>query len=519
MEESALPQAEGAMPALPKHSVQIGVSRPPLQVEELPAPEQVFGVKRMGLEELILFALGPGVIALGLSFGNMEWMIGPLTMTEHGFKGLGWLLLASLVLQIFYNVELARFTLATGEPPILAFGRLPPGRLIWTPLALILFYAAYIWGDWALIAGASLFSLITGRVYGPDELNLVRLISAGLLLISLLILSLGRKAVRTLAALQGIFLSYILLGLILLAMVVVPAEFWMESLRNWITPALPPEEVSAGSLGALVGFMALASGLNFIFIGYYRDQGLGMGSKTGYISGLIGGHRTQISPSGKIFAESQQNAARWKRWFRYLVIDQWALYFIGALASIIIPSTLAGYLANLPGATAPSQDSILVYMALGLGQRYGSLVSGWTLVASFVILFSTQIVILELLARNLNDAILAIAAPSRVEAEPISGSQSPKPQAAKDARSLYYPILAGLVFSIGVLMHITLPESWTLLLSNLPNLAAMIFPLAAIYLNRKLPRPARITWWSYLVLLANVIFFGYFFIDFLRAIL
>jgi hypothetical protein len=33
-------------------------------------------------------------------------------------------------------------------------------------------------------------------------------------------------------------------------------------------------------------------------------------------------------------------------------------------------------------------------------------------------------------------------------------------------------------------------------------------------LNSKLPRPANITWWSYLVLILNVIFFGFFFANF-----
>jgi len=35
-----------------------------------------------------------------------------------------------------------------------------------------------------------------------------------------------------------------------------------------------------------------------------------------------------------------------------------------------------------------------------------------------------------------------------------------------------------------------------------------------IYLNRQLPKPARLKWWSYVALLLNVVFFGYFFINF-----
>jgi hypothetical protein len=485
---------------------QIGVSRPALEVEDLPSPEEAFRVKRVGVEELILFVLGPGLIGLGFAFNSMEWLLAPLTTTNFGVKGLGWLLLISAILQVFYNVELARFTLATGEAPIVAFGRVPPGLFIWIPVALIFIFATQVWGDWATAAGAALFSLVTGRVYQPDELSTIRLLGVGLMIAVFFILLVGRKIERTLEAIEGIVLVYILLGLLLLALVVVPLNFWAEALVSWVTPAAPPDGITPPTLGMMVGFIAMASGLNFIFIGYYRDKGFGMGSKTGYLSGLIGGQQPRISSAGKIFLENEKNATNWKRWFRYLLIDQWLVFFIGALLSILLPSILVSYLASLPGAEAPEQGTMFVYAALRLGQRYGPLVSSWTLVAGFAILFSTQIIALDLLARNLTDAVLG---------------SSPRLNSwiGSDPRSFYYPTVIALVFAIGVLIHLNLPEQWSLILNNLPNLAAMIFPLTMIYLNRQLPKPARITWWSYLVLLGNAVFFGYFFINFLRAIL
>jgi hypothetical protein len=45
----------------------------------------------------------------------------------------------------------------------------------------------------------------------------------------------------------------------------------------------------------------------------------------------------------------------------------------------------------------------------------------------------------------------------------------------------------------------------------------MIYPFVLIYLNRRLPRPARARWWSYVVLIANVLFFGFFFVNFLAV--
>ena len=86
------------------------------------------------------------------------------------FRGVAWIILISVILQVFYNVELARYTLATGETPLIGFGRAWPGRWLWIPLALVGFVAAFILGDWSVDAGASLFALVNGRSYFPEEL-------------------------------------------------------------------------------------------------------------------------------------------------------------------------------------------------------------------------------------------------------------------------------------------------------------------------------------------------------------
>jgi len=116
--------------------IQIGVSRPALPLSDLPKPEEVFGVKRFDAWTVIRYVLGPSMIALGFAIGSGEWLLGPLAFGKFGFVGLGILVTASAVLQTFYNVENARYTMATGEVPILGFARVPPGTHLWVPLAL-----------------------------------------------------------------------------------------------------------------------------------------------------------------------------------------------------------------------------------------------------------------------------------------------------------------------------------------------------------------------------------------------
>ncbi len=482
----------------------LGWSRPPLEVGDLPTPEAAFGARRMGFEERLLLIVGPALVGLGVSIGSGEWMLGPLNVARNGFQGIFWVVLVSIVLQVFYNVELARYTLATGESPILGFGRTPPGAWFWIPAALICFYMAFILGGWTVSAGQSLYALVIGRSLTAADLQASRQIGVLLLMSAFMLLLFGRKVERTMELVQGAMLPYIVIGLLMVSLVVVPWSYWQPALKALVVPSRPPAGADISLLGALAGFAALASGLNYMFIGYYRDKGYGMGSRTGYISGLFGGQPGTLRVVGQTFAETPQNAALWKRWFRLLLVDQWGVYFIGCLLGMVLPSVLGGYMASLNGATGEAAARLdpVTFIAIVLGEHYGQLLAEWGLIIGFVILFSTQVVVLELLARNLTEGLFGLSARLRAWTH-------------DDARRIYYPALVVIILLISLFIHFSLPTQLVVLSANLANFSALIFPLALIYLNRRLPRPARITWWSILALLANVIFFGFFFINFL----
>jgi hypothetical protein len=51
--------------------------------------------------------------------------------------------------------------------------------------------------------------------------------------------------------------------------------------------------------------------------------------------------------------------------------------------------------------------------------------------------------------------------------------------------------------------------------ANMSNLGALIFPFTLIYLLRRLPKKARPKWPTYVLLLLNVVFFGFFFLNYM----
>jgi hypothetical protein len=68
---------------------------------------------------------------------------------------------------VFYNLEFARYVMATGEVPIVGFRRVPPGALFWLPFSLLALFFAFIWGGWAKSAAQGLFALLNGEVPWP----------------------------------------------------------------------------------------------------------------------------------------------------------------------------------------------------------------------------------------------------------------------------------------------------------------------------------------------------------------
>jgi hypothetical protein len=477
---------------------QLGISRPPLTVTDLPEPEEVFKVRRIGLRQLFAYVIGPSLIALGISIGSGEWLLGPQAVGQFGFVGVGWVILVSAVLQTFYNVECSRYVLATGEVPVVGWGRVPPGFLLWVPLSVFVVIFAFIAGGWAASAGQGLFALVHGKApaAGTEE---PRLWAIGLLLLVFLICVSARRITRALELANWVMVVAILVGLVLIDLFVVPWNLWWDGIRGFFTPASPPAGITATQLGGLAGFTALASGLNWYVMGHYRDKGYGMGYRSGFISGLRG-ERKEVAAVGFIFPDDEANTRRWRRWYRLLLTDMWGVFFIGAMLGMLLPTILMAHAVEQTG-QRPTAANVPTFVANALDQEHGRSMFYIALLIGVLILFSTQLGIFEAMVRVTTDASHATSPRLRRLLE-------------GDPRRFYYPFMFVLLVIIAVILHFALPVNLVQWSANMSNLGALIYPFLLFYLNSRLPRAARPRPWHYALLAANVIFFGFFFINF-----
>lgn len=481
-----------------------GYSRQPRDVRDLPKPEAVFHLRRIGWEEFFLFISGPAFIALALSLGSSIWVLAPLTVRSAGLIGLGWILLIAIVLQVLYNVELGRYTLATGESPLVGFSRFPLGKILWVPLALLLLAAALLWGSGAFAAAEILFTLVNQRAPQAAEIYLLRWLTVVLLASAALLLSYGRRLSRTLEITSWVVVTTILISLLMVTFVLVPGDFSQTTLASLLAFSRPPVLSDPGQLGALLGLAALASGLNFMLISHYRDKGYGMGSLMGAFSGLIAGHKQSLSANHFTFAADETSAARWKQWFRFLLLDQSVFYLPGLLAGILIPLVLFRYVFTLAGNVSYYDRNIFISVAQHLLTQYGPLLFIWILLIGFSILFLGQVLVLETLTRSFAEGV-------------YFSSEKVRQATHSEVRRLYYPFLLLLIFLISVTVFVFEPGEQALVAGNLANLAAAIFPMILLFLNLRLPKTARSNWFSALVLLANALFFGLLFINLLST--
>ncbi|MGA2463305.1 MAG: Nramp family divalent metal transporter [Thermodesulfobacteriota bacterium] len=463
---------------------------PPYEVADLPEPLRDLTPRK-------LFAiLGPAVIALGGTIGGGEWLIGPSLFVKWGLALL-WITTISSTLQLFLNLEMIRYTLYTGEPITVGFMRLKPGKAFWGWLFMIVGFIERAMPGWAMGTATALAAAQLGRIPGGPDKGTVIIWTYVIFASCVVLVSMGRTIERTLEWANWLMMFAVLGGLFLLDLYIVPGKVWLEGLVGFVSFGYMPKGVDVLLLGALVGYSAYGGFGNNAITNWYRDKGYGMGGKIGYIPAAIGGKVVHVSAVGKVPMPTEKNLSSWKGWWKLLDIDQYCVFWFGAMAGMFLPGIL--YVAVLPrGMTLPSWG-IAASSASGLILKLGNF--GWFLALffGFWILYSTAISNVDLVVRQGTDMLWF-------------ASEKVRKFAKMDIRRIYYLLLLGFMIWGCSFINMTLPLIILAVSANVANFTMALSAVLTIRLNRKiLPKEFRPALWRELLLVLNFIFFGFFF--------
>ena len=457
-----------------------------------------------------LGVVGPGIIVLGASIGSGEFLLGPAAFVRHGLSIL-WVTLVAIILQTIFNLELMRYTLATGEPVFTGFMRTRPSSTLWAWFYAVLYFLQVGWPAWAGTAAGAIFFLFEKRIASAADASVVYGIGIATFLGCVAILLVGRRIERTLEMLNWILVLVGLGSFLALALLFVPISTWFAALAGLAGFSVErgsfyflPEAANFFLLGALVAYSGAGGATNLTLSNWARDKGYGMGQRSGYIPAAIGGQKVNLAHTGFIFTPDKRSMERWRGWWRIVRADQVGIFFCGAVLGMTLPALL--YVTFLPGGTELQGLGIAAALANSIGQRIGPVMAGVVAFLGAWILFKTQLDNLEAMTRSITDILW-------------TGSHRIRAWRGGDVRAVYYGVLAAIV--LWGILALRLAQPFFLLQIG-ANVAGFIFIVASIHLlyvnTRLLPRELRPPLWRRAALVLMSLFYATFLVLSIRSV-
>src|SRR5215207_10052804 len=191
--------ATAIVDAFPTHNV----GKP--EVREMPAEPKQF-----------CRLIGPGIIAPGVARASGESILYPYIASQVGLVFV-WAALVGLATQFFLNMEIERYTLATGETALTGFSRF---WRHWGLVFAILAYFANLWPGW-VTSSATLVTYLVGGSVVP--------IAIGMLLLIGITLTLSPVVYQALEKIEWFKVAAVLLLIVVASLFAISADAWADA--------------------------------------------------------------------------------------------------------------------------------------------------------------------------------------------------------------------------------------------------------------------------------------------------
>lgn len=433
-------------------------------------------------------SIGPSFILLGLALGSGELILWPFLAASWGL-GLLWGGLLGISLQFVLNTEVMRYTLTWGESVFVGLRRLS----ILFPLWFII--STFI--PWSLPGFSSAASQILAQMIPilPEKAFAIFL-----LILTGVLLSAGKTLYKTMETYQR---TIILLGLpfmMILTFLLASQADWQRALFGLVGQGdgwqwFPPGVGIAAFLGAFA-YSGAGGNLNLAQSYYIKEKGMGMGKYAAKITSLVSNRHLKAPLGGQTFAETPANHKKWRAWWSLVVQEHALVFWLLGFISIVVLSVLAR--ATVYGQADTSGITFLYQEAAVISQRTYPIVGTFFLLVSALMLFSTQVGVLESSSRIISENALLLRF-------------SPKDKV--NLSLWFYVALWGQIILGMILLLVGFSEPRFLLtLSTLLNAAAMMVAFGIIlFLNMKrLGRMYQPAIWRRVVMVVAVGIFAYF---------
>jgi hypothetical protein len=335
--------------------------------------------------------LGPSIILAGLALGSGEFIFWPYITYKSGFVFF-WACLLGVTTQYFLNMEITRWSLATGESAITSFVRL--GRF-WAVIFLVLNIVPWMIPAWSKGA-AQIFSWMiwepnlqadaaTG-IFVIAEEQYVTWFAIASMFFCAAILTAGPVVYETVEKIQIVLVSAVVLLIIVLACWLVRWDAvvaqWWQVVTVGFPNFIPPADSGLDTV-FLLGALAIAGAGGTTNLGqsnYVKDKGYGMGHHIGRITSPLTGQQEASSTVGFHFRDTAENRSRWRRWWRAACWEHFWSFFVTCLVCLVL-LTLISY-STFYGTDGELREGAAKYgdkmnFVLGEANEVGTVIGPW----------------------------------------------------------------------------------------------------------------------------------------------
>jgi hypothetical protein len=292
---------------------------PAPQVRDMPeAPTQTWRI------------IGPGLVGAGVGLASGEFILWPYISSQVGLVVL-WGAFVGVAVQWFLNMEIERYTLATGETALTGFNR---HWKHWGLFFAVMTYLSNLWPGWAT-SSASMLTYLFG---GGDR----RWIAIGILLTIGLILTFAPVVYVMLERLIFVKVAVILVLVVLALIFAIRRPTW-SALGDAVTgPQFPVETLGFALLMGAFAYAGAGGGQNLCQSNWIRDKGFGMGAHVPRLTSPVTGEKeADPTANGYVFPLDEANLARWRRWWKFANIEQALTFVLVTIITITFTSMLA----------------------------------------------------------------------------------------------------------------------------------------------------------------------------------
>jgi hypothetical protein len=274
--------------------------------------------------------VGPSVILIGVGIASGEYILYPYIASRAGLTFL-WAAVVGVLVQYFINMEIERYTLATGETAIGGFQRMWKGWGIVLAAGAIL---ATMWPGWATAAA----TVTTFAVGGGDP----NAIAIAMLLVIGVALTASPVVYQTVERLEIVKVAIVLVFVVIAVFAGISATAYSDTTQVVTSFGTFPGEID---LAILVGALAAAGAggaNNLVQSNWIRDKGFGMGRYAPRIVSPITGEE-EAAPTGDRFdfPVDEANLSRWQVWWKRANIEQFVSFVVIGLIAIFVFSLVA----------------------------------------------------------------------------------------------------------------------------------------------------------------------------------